>query len=48
MLTVTAQDNTHRVTVENVSLPRFEAVLRVVNAATPSEADLVYEPSGVD
>jgi hypothetical protein len=41
-LTITAEGITHRVDVQNVALPPFEALLRTINAATPPGKDLIY------
>lgn len=41
-LTVTAHGRTRRVRVQNVSLPRFEAVIAALNRVSPTGNDLIY------
>lgn len=41
-LTITANGRTHRVDVENTTVPRFERLLEAINRITPSGVDLSY------
>lgn len=44
-LTITAQGRTHQVEVENISVPRFQDLLKAINRITPSGMDLRYMSS---
>jgi hypothetical protein len=41
-LNIRAKGMTHRVNVQNVALPRFEAIIQVINEVTPPGNDLIY------
>jgi len=40
-LTVTASGKTHRVTIQNIVMPRVIAIIRVLNNLTPDDNDLI-------
>jgi len=44
-LTITARGRTHQVEVENISVPRFQDLLKAINRMTPAGMDLRYKRS---